>query len=205
MPGHAKAISFDLHSSSATVIKGETTSKFYQVEPGDAASGSGGLADSSGEDGSAKKYYSYSYGGTKNTGYHVTFNFGLNPQPLLTSAFLRASDYYLSWDAADLAGFNSGKYDSLTVWNDSLTYGIKGERGYAKTELAGILGSLGGVVPPTGGGGKDDDHQSGGSSGGTTGPTSQGGGAAVPDAASTMTLLGAGLAAVGMLRRKFLA
>ena len=103
--------------------------------------------------------------------------FGTSPQPVLTSAFLKASNSYLLWDATDLAAFNSGTFTSIIIWNSRILNNTR--KAYKETSHAGFLGTLG--EPPT---------------------DSPVGGVSVPDAGSTLLLLGAGLTGVGFLRRR---
>src|SRR6478735_4672658 len=94
----ASAVTFTLQSSSATTVSGNTTSAFYE------ATGAG--LDS----GTAASFYSTVVGGDATTGWFGEISWGSNPQPILTSAFLKAGPNYLFWDSADLAAFNAGTF-----------------------------------------------------------------------------------------------
>ena len=157
LASQVSAISFDAHSAVATHIAGNTTSAFYEV------SGAGV------ESGTAAGLFSATLGGDADTGFWVKIAFGSNPQPGLTSAFLKASNEYLWWDSTDLAAFNSGTFDSITLWNNGAN-GIKNTNNkFQGTSHAGLNGTPG-----------------------TT----------VPDGGSTLLLLGAGLAVLGVARRR---
>jgi hypothetical protein len=128
----AHAVQFVLNSSAATTIGGNTTSVFYEVTGANA------------ESGPASGLYSSSVGGDANTGFFVSISFGSNPQPVLTSAFLKASNQYLLWDNLDLAAFNSGTFDSIILWNNGGSAGIQnGNNKYHGTSHAGLNGMLG--------------------------------------------------------------
>lgn len=127
----AHALNFDLFAASASTVGGNTTSTFYEV------SGAGA------ESGTAAAFYSSSLGGNANDGFWVKFSFGGNPQPVLQSAFLKASNKYLWWDSTDLAAFNAGTFDSLTLWNSGAA-GLKNKNNkFHGTSHAGLNGSLG--------------------------------------------------------------
>lgn len=134
----ANAISFTLASSAATITPGNTTAAFYNVS-GDGV-----------ESGTAASLYSATFGGDANNGFWVKVSFDSNPQPVLTSAFLKASNKYLWWDAADLAAFNAGTYDSIVLENTGAG-GIKNQNGkYKNTSHAGLNGTKGTNVPDGG-------------------------------------------------------
>jgi hypothetical protein len=168
----ASAISFNLYSEDSTLRSGNLTSEFYQAEP------DGDRIEK--ESGTAASLYSATAGGSSSTsggGFWVEIAFGTSPQPVLTSAFLKASNSYLLWDATDLAAFNSGTFTSIIIWNSRILNNTR--KAYKETSHAGFLGTLG--EPPT---------------------DSPVGGVSVPDAGSTLLLLGAGLTGVGFLRRR---
>jgi len=133
-------------TSAATIVSGNTTSTFYEV------TGAGA------ESGSAAGLYSSTVPGSDATGWSVKISFGPNPQPILTSAFLKASNEYLWWDASDLALFNSGEYDSITLWNkggpgEGIGHNTGGSSPVWKfhgTSHAGLNGSPGTSVPDGG-------------------------------------------------------
>jgi len=132
---------FDLLSASGTIVAADPAhSSFYEVT-------GGGV-----ETGSMATFYSATFGGGISTGYWVTISFDGNPQPLLTSAFLKTGvSLYLSWDSTDLASFNAGTYDSITLWNQDPN-GMKkgpGNSEYRIISFAGLNGSPGSV--PDGG------------------------------------------------------
>ena len=156
----ANAASYTLASSAATIFGGNLTTPFYEV--------TGGGVDS----GTAASLYSTTVGGDGATGWWVNISFDGNPQPVLTSAFLKAGNFHLFWDAADLATFNAGTYDSIRLENSGAG-GIKNPPGnaYLGTSHAGLNG--------------------------TPGTTTN-----VPDAGSTVALLGVVIAGFGLVRRK---
>jgi hypothetical protein len=167
----AHAVSFELQSSSATIVlSNNTTSSFFEVQ------GNGT------ESGTAASLYSATLGGNEDTGFWVKISFDGNPQPILTSAFLKASNDYLWWDATDLATFNSGVYDSITLWNSGAAgQGLGHYTGnpnspawkFYGTSHAGINGTPGESTIP-----------------------------GVPDGGSTLALLGLALSAFAIARRK---
>ena len=129
------------------------------------------------EVGSAMDVYSFTDGGSSTkggTGWWVEIAFDSHTQPVLTSAFLKAGNTTLLWNSEDLAGFNKGTFTSITLWNNVILNDPG--KAYKETSHAGLLG----VAP------KDPPV----------------GGAPVPDAGSTLMLLGAGLTGVGLLRRR---
>ena len=166
LAGSAHAVNFDLTSSIAQLLGGN---------PGDAA-----FVDVR-EDGTvlggATGLYTATVGGSGKDGYWVRIDFGSNPQPVLESAFLKAGNSHLFWDATDLAAFNAGTYTSITLWNSG-SGGIKNPPGnaYLGTSHAGLEGKLG-VPPPD------------------VPPPS------VPDGGLTLSFLGLGLAIIGGVRR----
>lgn len=169
----AGAITYNLYSSSARLDDGNKNSLFYEAHPA-----AGSIAAY--ELGTAKDLYSFASGGSATkggTGLWEEISFGTQPQPVLTSAFLKAGNHLLLWDSADLAAFNAGTFTSITLWNNRILNpaGVS----YNGTSHSGLLGTLG--VPPTD-------------------PPAQG--SPVPDAGSTVMLLGAGLTGIGLLRRR---
>src|SRR5688500_16959789 len=94
----ANAITFTLESAAALKVGGDTTSQFYDVN------GSGSETNGT----TAKDMFSSTVGGNQNAGFWVKIAFGTNPQPVLTSAYLKASSGYLLWDSFDLVAFNGG-------------------------------------------------------------------------------------------------
>ncbi len=140
LASNASAVNFDLHAVDASKIVGNTTSSFYEV------SGAGA------ESGTSAGDFSSTLGGNENTGFWVKISFGSNPQPDLTSAFLKASNKYLLWDSVDLTAFNAGTFDSITLWNDGGSAGIRNQNNkYQGTSHAGILGEPGTTEVPDGG------------------------------------------------------
>lgn len=168
----ALAIPYNLATADATLVSGNTVSTFYEV------SGSG--VETPGT--TAINLFSGTTGGDEDLGFWVNISFGGNPQPFLTSAFLKASNQYLWWDAADLAGFNAGTFDSIILWNNALsginhyTGGKNPQLKYHGTSHAGVNGTLGEVVI--------DPHGS------------------VPDASSTVALLGLGMIGLFVASRR---
>ncbi len=137
----ANGISFDLSSSGANVVLGNTTSGFFEVN------GTSPFP----ETGTAASLYSATLGGDADTGFWVKIAFDSNPQPVLTSAFLKASNKYLWWDDTDLAAFNAGTFDSITLWNSG-SGGIQNDNHkYQGTSHAGLNGSPGTTSVPDGG------------------------------------------------------
>ena len=136
----ANAVTFNLHSSSATVVNGDVTSLFYDVK-GDGSETNGTTA---------KDWFTSTRGGNANTGFWVNMAFGTNPQPVLESAYLKASNKYLRWDANDLIAFNAGLYDSITLWNDGAN-GLKNQNNrFFGTSHAGLYGTAGVRIPDGG-------------------------------------------------------
>lgn len=134
----AEAIPYTLTSAMATKNHGNTTSSFYEVT---------GVAA---ESGTAVALYSAAVGGSESAGWWVEISFGSNPQPFLTSAFLKASNEYLWWDAADLAAFNAGTFTSIILQNSG-DNGLKNDNGkYHATSHAGLNGEPGTRVPDGG-------------------------------------------------------
>ena len=158
----AEAIPYTLTSAMATKTDGNTTSSFYEVT---------GVAA---ESGTAVALYSAAVGGDENSGWWVEISFGNNPQPVLTSAFLKAGNEnagggYLWWDSADLAAFNAGSFTSIILQNSG-SGGLMNKPGnaYLGTSHAGLNGEPG---------------------------------TRVPDGGATLGLLGLGLIGFGALRR----
>jgi hypothetical protein len=136
----ANGISFDLSSSGAQLTPGNTTSGFFEVD-----------GQTLVETGTAASLYSATLGGDEDNGFWVKIAFDSNPQPVLTSAFLKASNNYLWWDATDLVAFNAGTFDSITLWNSG-SGGIQNKNGkYQGTSHAGLNGSPGTTSVPDGG------------------------------------------------------
>ena len=134
----ANAASYTLASSVATIMNGNLTTPFYEV------TGAGA------ESGTAAALYSSTVGGNETSGWWVNISFDGNPQPVLTSAFLKAANKYLLWDASDLLAFNAGTYDSIILQNSG-TGGIQNDNGkYQGTSHAGLNGTPGVNVPDGG-------------------------------------------------------
>lgn len=136
----ARAVTFTLNNSTATLVDGNIVSTFYQATP---ASDSGTMAPT----------FTFSYTGTGtvtpvNSPYTIEIFFN-GPQPVLTEAFFKASDRYMYWDAADLTAFNSGVYTSITLVGN----GLLNPPGNAYNGLshAGLSGTVG-TNPPGGSG-----------------------------------------------------
>lgn len=129
----AQAVPFVLDSSTATIVDGNTTSTFYEVN------GSG--ADS----GTAALLYKATISGVESVAEgnppKVEISFEGNPQPVLTSAFIKASNRYLWWDEADLAAFNAGTWTSLILIQDGLLNNPG--NAYHSVSHAGLNGRLG--------------------------------------------------------------
>jgi hypothetical protein len=161
----AFALPYNLQTASAAIVaNANIVSTFYEV------SGSG--VETPGT--SAINLFSATTGGDANNGYWVNISFGLNPQPYLDSAFLKAGNGYLLWDSADLAGFNAGTYDSIVLWNNSIE-GIRNTNGkYKGTSHAGLFAGTKPVVTV---------HN-------------------VPDASSTVTLLGLSMIGLFVVGRR---
>ncbi len=138
----ANGISFDLYSSGATLNKGNINSLFYEPHPAVGGAAAFNL-------GTAKDLYSTTFGGDDTAGFWVNVAFGSNPKPVLESAFLKAGNSYLLWDATDLTDFNAGTFDSITLWNSD-PGGIHndGSGAYNGTSHAGLNGATG--VPDAG-------------------------------------------------------
>jgi hypothetical protein len=162
----ASAVPFYLETEDSTKFTNVTTnSSFYQV------TGAGV------ESGTALNLFSSTIGGNANTGWWVNISFGGNPQPILTSAFLKAGNDYLWWDAADLLTFNAGVYDSIILENDDLATGLHNTNNkFLETGHAGINGTAGQVVVVV--------HND------------------VPDASSTVALLGLGMIGLFVAARR---
>jgi len=132
-----QAITFTLQSAVASTVSGNTTSPFYDVK--------GNGSETNGTTG--KDLFSSILGGNENSGFWVKIAFGTNPQPVITSAYLKASNGYLLWDAADLVAFNGGVFDSITLWNSGAG-GIKNRNNkFNEISHAGFFGQLGVRVP----------------------------------------------------------
>ena len=141
LAGSAYAVPFTLNSSTATIVTGNTTSAFYEV------------ADNGSDSGTVAALYTATLSGTSavsaNNPPKVEIFFGVNPQPVLTSAFFKASNQYLFWDATDLAAFNAGTFTSLILVQD----GLLNNPGNAYHEIshAGLTGTPGITRVPDGG------------------------------------------------------
>ncbi len=167
---NSNAVTFPLDYTTADKIAGNLTSAFYQVN------NDKGVWS---EAGTAASLYSFTHGGDEDNGWWVKIAWDGNPQPVLTSAIMKASDWYLYWDSSDLTAFNGGTYDSVTLWQDGLSHltgGPKPQTKYHEISHAGINGTPG--TPPV------DPPGS------------------VPDGGATLALLGLGFIAVEGLRRK---
>jgi hypothetical protein len=172
LAAQANALTYNLYSSSAKLDDGNKNSLFYEAHPADGSTAAHEL-------GTAKDLYSFASGGSATkggTGLWEEISFGTQPQPVLTSAFLKAGNYFLLWDSADLIAFNAGTFTSITLWNNRILNPPKNS--YLGTSHTGLVGTLG-VTPPI------------------DPPATP-----VPDAGSTLMLLGAGLTGVGLLRRR---
>lgn len=132
--GFAHAVTFTLNASSATIVNGNTVSSFYQVSGGGAESGTSAATFSSVISGQGAV--------SANDPWTVVISFN-GPQPTLASAFIKASNGYLWWDASDLAAFNSGSYTSITLVQN----GLINNPGNAYHEIshAGLNGTAGGT------------------------------------------------------------
>jgi len=130
------------------------------------------------ESGTAMDLFSSEFFGDAETGFWVKISFDGNPQPILTSAFLKASNKYLLWDAAALATFNEGIYDSIILKNEGAN-GIfnTGNGNFHNIGHAGLNGTLGKVVVD------QQNHN-------------------VPDASSTVALLGLGMIGLFVAARR---
>lgn len=158
------AVTFTLNNSTATIFtNANTTSAFYEATT---ASDSGTMAST----------FTFSYTGQASVASADPFKIEIffnGPQPVLSSAFWKAGNDYMFWDAADLAPFNAGVYTSITlVGNGLLNPPGNSYLGLSHAGLAGTAGN-----PP-----------------GTPG---------VPDGGSTVLMLGLGLMglALGLRRR----
>lgn len=160
----AFAIPYNLTSATATTVSGNYVSTFYQVD--------GAGVEKAGT--TAIDLFSSTVGGDDVNGFWVNISFGGNPQPHLDAAFLKASNAYLWWDAADLAAFNAGTFDSIILWNNTVE-GIRNGNGKFKgTSHAGLVGELTPVVVT---------HN-------------------VPDAGATVSLLGLGMMGLFLAARR---
>jgi hypothetical protein len=163
----AQAASFTLNATNDTIVAGNTTSAFYEVNENGADSGT------------AASLYTAIISGVESVAANnppkVEIFFGANPQPVLTSAFVKAGNEYMLWTAEDLALFNSGTYTSIILVQNGLLN--NNNSAYLDISHAGLLGTPGTSGP---------------------GPGTPG----VPDGGATVGLLGMGLAALAFLRRK---
>lgn len=113
---HATAFVLDEATATIPTPPANTTSSFYQVN------GPNDTHAAFWESGSSLGLYSFTTGGDSTNGWWVNISFDGNPQPVLDSAFMKAGPTYLWWDAADLAAFNAGTFDSIKliqngIWN----------------------------------------------------------------------------------------
>lgn len=161
----AFAVAFTLTSATATkVLNSNYTSSFYEV--------GGNGVETPGT--TAINQFSSSVGGDATNGFWVAISFGVNPQPYLTAAFLKAGNGYLWWDAADLAAFNAGVFDSIILKNNT-PEGLRNTNNkYKETSHAGLVGELKPVVVV---------HN-------------------VPDAGTTVSLLGLGMISLFVAARR---
>lgn len=128
------AIPYVLDSSGASFFAGNTTSTFFEFTPPGT------------ETGTAAGLYNASLSGNEDSGWTVTFTWGGHAQPTITSAFLKAADFYMKWDAADFAAFNAGMYDSLVLVQN----GIVNQFGkFHEVSHAGFLGEPGPEIIPS--------------------------------------------------------
>jgi hypothetical protein len=126
----ASAITFTLDASTATVVNGNTTSAFYSATP-------------SVDSGTMAPTFTFTYSGTALISASNPFKIEIffnGPQPVLTSAFWKASNQYMLWDSSDLAAFNSGVYTSITLVGNALD---NGNGSYHGLSHAGLLGTAG--------------------------------------------------------------
>ncbi|MEO5961514.1 MAG: VPDSG-CTERM sorting domain-containing protein [Opitutaceae bacterium] len=128
----AHAVSFTLNNSTATIIGGNTTSTFYEVTGANAESGTAAPIFSS-------SIYNGPAAVSSNDPDRVEIFFN-GPQPILTSAFIKASNEYMFWDATDLAAFNAGIFTSIILVQNGLT---NGNGQYHDISHAGINGTPG--------------------------------------------------------------
>lgn len=132
----AEAVAFTLNNSTATVVGTNEKSDFYEVDFGTGV-----------ETGTAKDLFAYSFGGNASTGWTMTITW-TNPKPILTSAFLKAGSSSLIWDAADLALFNTGNYDSLILVQNGIAN--QGNGNFLQISHGGLNGGPGTSVPDGG-------------------------------------------------------
>lgn len=162
----ASAVPYYLETVNATKTSGTTNSDFYQVTGGGA------------ESGTALSLYSFTFGGSASAGWWVEISFGGNPQPILTSAFLKAGPNYLWWDAADLLAFNAATFDSIILKNDNAAAGLRNPPNNAFLGIGhvGLNGTAGELVV--------EQHNN------------------VPDASSTVAMLGLGMIGLFVAARR---
>lgn len=167
----AFAVPFLLETEAATKVAGTLNSPFYQV-----SSGGVELLGTT-----AVGLFTSTLGGNDVDGFWVNISFGGNPQPILTSAFLKASNAHLLWDSSDLLAFNAGDFDSITLWNRSVAndnnVGLRnGNNKFHNIGHAGLMGTLGEAVV--------DVRNN------------------VPDASSTLAMLGLGMIGLFVAARR---
>jgi hypothetical protein len=137
--GSVYAVPFTLDAASSPIVNGNITSGFYEV----AANGT--------DSGTAAGLYTAIISGTGALldPAKVEIFFGSNPQPVLTSAFVKAGEQYLFWNAADLAAFNAGTFTSIILIQNGLPNNPA--NAYHEISHAGFFGTPGGSSVPDGG------------------------------------------------------
>jgi hypothetical protein len=133
---NAGAIQFTLDSSSANIISGNLNLPFYNATPGTPVT----------ETGTGAGIFEATFGGsaTIGQGWWVDFTWGSNPQPEISSAYIKAGNFHLLWDAADFAAFNAGVFDSIRLIQDGIAN--RPNNAYLGTSHAGFAGEPG--TPP---------------------------------------------------------
>jgi hypothetical protein len=127
----ARAITFTLDASTATIVPGNIVSTFYEAT---SASDSGTMAPT----------FTFTYSGTGAVAAADPFKIEIffnGPQPVLTSAFWKAGNDYMLWDSTDLAPFNAGIYTSLTLVGNGLLN--PPQNAYLGLSHAGLVGTAG--------------------------------------------------------------
>lgn len=135
----ARAITFTLDASTATIISGVSNSPFFKIETGTPDNVTG----------TAAGVFTYAISGTgavPSSPYQIEIFFN-GPQPFLTSAAFKGGTNHMFWDSADLVGFNAGIYTSITLVGN----GLLNPNGNSYIELSHAT-LTSGVRPPNSGG-----------------------------------------------------